>query len=377
MRNHEPRSTNLHPLVNTTHTLTGQTWFLRLAVAAGLSLAVVCVFTAALGVAFWASDPNRLPCYVSVLQSFAFHSNADAPSAVTLFWSMDQSGNTGRQLHLAIHGLETTAATRTLGGANLRPNAIAAVPDQNHILVGTWDGEIQLLDLDLPDSQPICIGRQSDGAVAALSLADDGQTILSQSAFGLHAWNLADRTECWTRNDLGAYCHVLLPGSQCAIVCTLDHRVLEIDLTSGRVCRTLARYHSPILGAALDRDGQNLALLRADSTLLLLDTRTAATRWERHIRRADRTAPGRMAAFSPCGTLLVTSGNSESNCLAIWDVSTGQLVRELRGHHNVVQGASFDSCDALRSWAADGTIRLWHIPSGLTEQINRLSPPSA
>lgn len=363
--------------VNATRPLTGRTWWLRLAMAAALSLSVVSFFTAALGVAFWAFDPHRLPTYVSVLQSFAVNSAANAPSAVTLFWTMDQSGTTGRQLHVAVHSLETTAAARILGGEKLKPNAIAAAADQDHILVGTWDGEIQLLDLQDTSVEPVYIGRQSDGAVAALSLADDGRTILSQSAFGLHAWDLATRTERWMRDDLGAYCHVLLPDSQFAIVCTLDHRVLEVDLATGQVCRTLARYHSPIIGAALDPAGQKVALLRSDSTLLLLDTRTANTIWERHIYRTDRTAPGRMAAFSPCGTLLATSGNSAANCLAIWSVATGQLVRELRGHRNVVQGASFDSCDALRSWAADGTIRHWNIPSGHAAQINHLSPPNA
>jgi WD40 repeat protein len=350
---------------------------LRLAVATGLSLSVVSFFTAALGVAFWAVDPHRMPAYVSVLQSLTVGSSTSAPSAVTLFWTMEQTGTEGRQLHLAVHPLDTTAAARILGGSDLRPYAIAAAPDQDHILVGTWNGEIQLLNLHAADAAPVCIGRQPDGAVAALSLADDGQTILSQGPHALHAWNLASRTKRWTRDDLGAYCHALLPGSEFGIVCTLDYRVLEIDLATGRVSRTLARYHSPILGSALDPKGRKLALLRADSTLLVLDTRTAAPCWERKIHRADRTAPGRMAAFSPCGTLLVTSGNSEANCLAIWNVATGQLVRELRGHRSVVQGASFDSCDALRSWAADGTIRLWNIPSGATEQINQLPVPNA
>src|SRR4029078_11090995 len=136
-----------------------------------------------------------------------------------------------------------------LGGADFRPNALAAAPDKDHVLVGTWDGEIQWFDLRHADAEPLCIGRQSDGAVAALSLADDGQTIVSQSASGLHAWDLATRTERWYRNDLGAYCHVLLPGSQSAIVGTLDNRLLEIDLTTGRTRHTLAHFASPILGA--------------------------------------------------------------------------------------------------------------------------------
>src|SRR4029079_2959760 len=101
----------------------------------------------------------------------------------------------------------------------------------------------------------------------------------------------ATRTERWYRNDLGAYCHVLLPGSQSAIVGTLDYRLLEIDLTTGRTRHTLAHFASPILGATLSPDGQKLAALRADNTLLLLDARTALPHWQRQIIRADRSAP--------------------------------------------------------------------------------------
>src|SRR4029079_4513570 len=135
--------TNLHTHVTATRSLsTGRTWILRIAIETGISSFVVSLFTATLGIAFWAFDPDRLPCYVSVLQSFSLGNVANAPSAITLFWTMDQTGTTGRQLHLAIHSLDTTSSSRLLGGANFKPNAIAAAPDKDHVLVGTWDGEI-------------------------------------------------------------------------------------------------------------------------------------------------------------------------------------------------------------------------------------------
>jgi len=354
----------------------GRTWILALVTCAGASLAAVCAFTLVVGTIFWSLDGVQPTHFVSVLQSIPVGDEIDRVVA-TLYWTFDHAGTSGCRQHLAVHSLDSLADARLVVAADCNPHSITAGPARNQILVGTWEGEIQLIDFSGGEAGPQTIGRQTDGAVSALSLSEDRQVIVSQGPYALHAWRLGDGTRLWSRHDLGAYCHVQLPGSRTAIVATLDNHLFEIDLATGETLRTLAHYHSPVLGTALSPDGGKLAVLRSDSKLMMLDSRSGTQLWERQIRRNDRTAPGRMAAFSPCGTMLVTSGSLECTSLSVWNAETGQLVSELHGHEKVVQGASFVTSNELRSWAADGTVRVWNVGTGVVQQVNQILPPNA
>jgi WD40 repeat protein len=68
-------------------------------------------------------------------------------------------------------------------------------------------------------------------------------------------------------------------------------------------------------------------------------------------------------AFSPDSSLLVTSG--AGNHVALWDVSTGELVYSFSGHASTVRHAAFSSDGrTLASAGLDGFIRLWDVASG-------------
>jgi WD40 repeat protein len=47
----------------------------------------------------------------------------------------------------------------------------------------------------------------------------------------------------------------------------------------------------------------------------------------------------------------------------------------LRGHENVIHGAAFASRTELRSWGADGTIRVWDLGTGAIRRVDTLAPP--
>ena len=69
------------------------------------------------------------------------------------------------------------------------------------------------------------------------------------------------------------------------------------------------------------------------------------------------------AAFSPDGTLIVT-GHSDGTA-AIWDSSSGEKLRSLRGHAVALNFVQFDG-DGRRvvTAAGDGTVRLWDVRTG-------------
>jgi WD40 repeat protein len=107
----------------------------------------------------------------------------------------------------------------------------------------------------------------------------------------------------------------------------------------------------------------------------MLDTRTGALLWEQSARYLAHQPPTRVAAFSSCGRLLVTSDHEQGNALVLWDAATGRRLHELRGHRRIVHGAEFTSSGELRSWGADGTLRVWDLDSGATISVTILQPP--
>ena len=148
-------------------------------------------------------------------------------------------------------------------------------------------------------------------------------------------------------------------------------------------------------------DGRLVAAARSDRTLLLLDSKSAAT------RRVIRGFPAGLhaVAFSPDGRYLATgctngevrlwdartgkplhvmsglsthvwtirfspdgrylSAGSYEPYVHLWEVSSGRSVRVIRGHSNMVVGLAFSSCGRyLATGSGDNTVRLWEVATG-------------
>jgi WD40 repeat protein len=68
-------------------------------------------------------------------------------------------------------------------------------------------------------------------------------------------------------------------------------------------------------------------------------------------------------AFSPDGKVLASVGND--NLGKIWDVATGKLLVELKGHNSGVQGCAFTpDGKQLLTCSMDGTLKLWDVATG-------------
>jgi len=72
-------------------------------------------------------------------------------------------------------------------------------------------------------------------------------------------------------------------------------------------------------------------------------------------------------AFSPDGRLVVTSG---SGAPRIWDARSGQTLKILTGHSDLVVSALFDSKgERVVTASVDGTARIWDVNTGKTLHI--------
>lgn len=343
----------------------------RPAAAAAASLATVTLITALLGAVFLPKEIGWLttPDYVSVTHCLV--PQADRP-IISLFWSIAPIGMPGWRHNVRIH--ESDDAPRTIACAklDLKPLSLAEGPDVDHFFVGNWDGAIHLLDTRRPESQPVLIGRQADGGVVALKWSAGGRCLVSQSAFQFYAWDLNARQPRWHLDNIAPYSFAIHPDAPIVIVSTLSGSLSEIDLRDGTALRTLARYDEPALAVSFSPSGEQVAVQNANGRLMLLDWRTGRPLWNENPERTCQTAGGRFVTFSPCGTMLVTAGQTGGTDLSVWSISTGQRLRVLRGHRKMVSGAAFSANGLLHSWGADGTIRTWDLRTGATLQVASL-----
>jgi WD40 repeat protein len=257
----------------------------------------------------------------------------------------------------------------------LYPVALAAGPDEDHVLVGDCDGTIHLLDLLHPTAELIQIGRQPEGGVVKLACSVNGHFVVSQNSNHLYTWDLATRTLLWRRERVVANAFSLRPDSDLMILSTRCGELIEVDLANGGMVRTLNRLRSPPLATALSPDGRQLAILLDNFDVCLLDSQTAAVRWEKKSLRNCKLPAGTFLAFSPSGKLLVTASQDSGKDLTVWNVVTGQPIKELRGHTDV-SGATFAADGSLRSWGLDGTIRVWDLDAGIATRVISLQPPT-
>ncbi len=55
----------------------------------------------------------------------------------------------------------------------------------------------------------------------------------------------------------------------------------------------------------------------------------------------------------------ILASGSYDRTIKLWNKNTGDLLRTLSGHYNLVQSVAFDSNDILASGSGDYTIKLW------------------
>jgi len=124
---------------------------------------------------------------------------------------------------------------------------------------------------------------------------------------------------------------------------------------------------TPISRAVFSPDGQTLLLACRDGTARLWDV----VRDQEIVpeRRPNHGYPVTAVAFDPLGSRIVTG--SQAGTLGLWDLSTGSLLRNIRGHADEVASLAFSpDGQSLLTASHDGTARFWDVESG-----QQLGPP--
>ncbi|KJA27642.1 hypothetical protein HYPSUDRAFT_197834 [Hypholoma sublateritium FD-334 SS-4] len=200
--------------------------------------------------------------------------------------------------------------------------ATALSPDGKRIASGSYDGTVQIWDLETGEQVGKPLRGHTD-QITSVAFSSDGRRVVSGS----------------------------------------DDKTLRIwDLETGKqVGRPWQGHTSYITSIAVSPDGTRVASGSLDKTVRIWNSQTGTQAGEQY---KGHTSSVRSVAFSPDGKRIVSG--SWDGSVRIWDLETGnQVWKPLRGHTNWVLSVAF-SADGkhIVSGSADGTLRIWGSETG-------------
>ncbi|EFO80774.1 serine/threonine protein kinase with WD40 repeats [Oscillochloris trichoides DG-6] len=283
-------------------------------------------------------------------------------------------------------GVATTSASysivRQIEEADVGP--VVYAPNGQMIAVGVGK-VIQLRLGEALDVGPSLVGHQS--TVSALAFSPDSRWLASsaQDEQEVLIWNATTGQERMRLQGHTGWVRSLAfsPDGTLLASGSIDTTVRLWDVATGRALGVLEG-HTDYLGSiAFAPDGRRLASTARDGTVRVWDVATQQPVAGFAFRAPINPTTGAPywltgIDYSPDGTHIAVG--SVSNSIYILDATTGQLLRELRGHKDwvVIRGLSYSpDGSTLASASTDGTLRLWDPITGseqavLTERSMRL-----
>ena len=131
---------------------------------------------------------------------------------------------------------------------------------------------------------------------------------------------------------------------------------------TARLVTSLVGHEVPVLSLAFCPDDRRLVTLAGDRTFRVWDIASGK-------QLLRKPVPSR-AWFSTCvldpaGRLLATPSGERGNELAIWDLETGEVLREFRGHTDLANPTAFSPDSALLvSSGLENTYAVWDVTTG-------------
>jgi len=137
------------------------------------------------------------------------------------------------------------------------------------------------------------------------------------------------------------------------------------EASTGKLVRSFKLAESSLMAGAISPDGARLAIVGDDRKIQLLDVASGKSVG---LLRSPGETLTQSVTFSHDGRLLGGIGNDGS--ALIWEVGTGQLLGQFRGHTGDIDELAFNIGDTMFATAdEDATVRLWQVLSILPEYV--------
>ena len=197
-------------------------------------------------------------------------------------------------------------------------------------------------------------------AESSVAFSPDGGMLAGVTEGVVKTWEIASGDPVAPLTDLGtgALCVEFSPGGDhLAIGCT-DGSVLVYD-RGGELTFTLEGHTDYVRDLAFTPAGGILASGSDDGTVRLWDMASG------DLIREITGHPDyvRSVAFGPSGQLIATA--CDDGVVRLWDADNGELLRELKGHTDYVRSVAISPDGSLvASGSDDTTVRLWSAVTG-------------
>ncbi len=256
--------------------------------------------------------------------------------------------------------------------------AVAFSPDGSRLAIGSNARPEYLGIWDPATGEKISGFAGHTDSVVSLAWSADGRRLLSGSYdYAARLWDVTSGQSQELRGHDGWVTSVaissdlrqLLTGSQ-------DGTLIVWDAASGQAGPPFLGHQGAVMAAAFSPDGQRVASGGDDGKVLIWRPSELRTQDLAGLLEADRGSLGagierrltahrgavRSLRFSRDGNRLLSSGND--NAIGLWDLATGELIKEFRGHASRVAAAVFNPEETqVVSAGYDQAIKVWNIDS--------------
>ena len=218
---------------------------------------------------------------------------------------------------------------RALEGHAMSVATVVFSPDSKRLASGSWDHTMRIWEVDSGKSvvtvAPTPVQANCRKGILSIVYTPDGEQLISGA------------------NDYGV-------GS-----------IRFRDADTGAEQGTLNGHPTAVRSVDITRDGKLFATLGTDHRIII---------WQVASRAQERVLQGHTwmndLAFSPEGKLLASAGRDDlDDTIRLWEVSSGKLLRTLRGHVRSIHSVAFHPLgNSMASASMDGTIRIWEVATG-------------
>jgi WD40 repeat protein len=248
-----------------------------------------------------------------------------------------------------------------LRGHTQKINALALSADGKQLASASADGTIRLWDPETGKLQHKLLANWN--TVHAVAFSPDGKLLASDSNHLVRLWDVyTTRIKDTLKGHRdGVNAIAFSPDGAWVAAGAFDNRIAMWDVRSAGYLRSFNREGLPGSSIAFSPDGKMLATNTARK-LLLWDTATGAVTRELGSKEwAD------FLAFQPEGKLLASAstGASADRVIRLWDATSGEPVRELKGHTGDPTAIAFSPDGKVVACGADDrTVMFWDVESG-------------